>query len=135
MTEDEAEALTGAKDAEEVGPKEVDRLYSQYQWKQWAGSFCWPVGGDGTHTAWPRSRLPPRPPSSRAGDSAARLQAARCILSRPGARTEWCVIKKGAEGALLASRSHGCTYQQAALKVGGVGWSRVGWVLGGLVCM
>lgn len=53
--------------------------------------------------------------------------AARHILSRPGARTEWCIIKRGAEGALLASRSQEEFYRQQALKVG-----ESGWLVGGL---
>jgi len=44
--------------------------------------------------------------------------AARFILDRPGARTEWCVVKRGAEGAVLVSRSPGnAVYEQRALKV------------------
>ena len=39
-------------------------------------------------------------------------QAARHILTRPGTRTEWCIVKQGAEGALLASRSRGDVHQQ-----------------------
>lgn len=44
--------------------------------------------------------------------------AARNILDRPGTSTEWCIIKRGAEGALLAARSpDGALYEQRALKV------------------
>jgi sugar/nucleoside kinase (ribokinase family) len=44
--------------------------------------------------------------------------AARFILDRPGAKTEWCIVKRGAEGAVLVSRSPGTTvYEQRALKV------------------
>ncbi|KAL4514183.1 hypothetical protein Ndes2437B_g04164 [Nannochloris sp. 'desiccata'] len=44
--------------------------------------------------------------------------AARFILDRPGARTEWCIVKRGAEGAVLVSRSPGNgVYEQRALKV------------------
>ena len=47
--------------------------------------------------------------------------SARYILDRPGANTEWCIVKKGAEGALLAARSPpgagGAFYEQRALKV------------------
>lgn len=67
---------------------------------------------------------------------------ARWVLGRPGARTEWCVIKRGAEGAVLASRSCGADaplYRQQALRVdvrdtGGVGWGGGGvmWVCGGV---
>jgi sugar/nucleoside kinase (ribokinase family) len=42
---------------------------------------------------------------------------ARFILGRPGARTEWCVVKRGAEGAVLATRTAGQVYSQAALRV------------------
>ena len=41
---------------------------------------------------------------------------ARWVLSRPGARTDWCVVKRGAEGALLAAKSQG-VYTQQALQV------------------
>ncbi|GAB4820018.1 hypothetical protein N2152v2_007064 [Parachlorella kessleri] len=44
-------------------------------------------------------------------------QAARHVLTRPGTRTEWCIVKQGAEGALLASRSRGAVHQQAAIKL------------------
>jgi len=44
--------------------------------------------------------------------------AARFILDRPGARTEWCIVKRGAEGAILVSRSpRAAVYEQRALKV------------------
>jgi sugar/nucleoside kinase (ribokinase family) len=44
--------------------------------------------------------------------------AARWVLGRPGAATEWCVVKRGAEGALLAARSPGTrVYEQRALRV------------------
>lgn len=44
--------------------------------------------------------------------------AARYILDRPGTSTEWCIVKRGAEGALLAARSpDGALYDQRALKV------------------
>lgn len=48
----------------------------------------------------------------------AQAQAAH-ILDRPGARTEWCVIKRGAEGAILASKTLGgpVVYSQQALRV------------------
>lgn len=61
---------------------------------------------------------------------------AQWVLGRPGARTEWVVIKRGAEGAVLASRSHGtdAVYRQQALQVdvrdtGEQGWSRE-WAMG-----
>lgn len=43
--------------------------------------------------------------------------AARAVLGRPGTRTEWCVVKRGAQGALLATRSPGEVYQQSAINV------------------
>jgi len=45
--------------------------------------------------------------------------AARFILDRPGARTDWCVIKRGQDGALLMANSVGypSTYEQRALRV------------------
>lgn len=43
--------------------------------------------------------------------------AAMHIINRVGCRTEWCVIKQGSQGALLASRTDEQVYQQAALKV------------------
>ena len=33
--------------------------------------------------------------------------AARSVLARPGAATRWCVVKRGGDGALLASRGAG----------------------------
>lgn len=44
---------------------------------------------------------------------------ARHILSRPGARTQWVIIKQGAAGALLASRAKDrvSVYHQGALEV------------------
>lgn len=45
---------------------------------------------------------------------------ARWVLGRPAARTEWCVVKRGAQGAVLASRSCGAdapVYRQQALRV------------------
>lgn len=50
------------------------------------------------------------------GQQGAEAQA-RFILGRPGARTEWCVIKRGAEGAVLASRTATQLYSQQALQV------------------
>lgn len=43
--------------------------------------------------------------------------AARFVLQRPGARTEWCVIKMGAKGALLCSRHHQGPVRVEAIKV------------------
>lgn len=31
--------------------------------------------------------------------------AAKAVLCRPGAKTEWCVVKLGAKGALLVTKS------------------------------
>ena len=42
---------------------------------------------------------------------------ARWVLARPGARTDWCIIKRGAEGALLASKTRDAVYTQQALRV------------------
>lgn len=58
---------------------------------------------------------------------------AHWVLGRPGARTEWCVVKRGAEGAVLASRSCGAdapVFRQQALRVdvrdtGGCGAGRL----------
>ena len=50
------------------------------------------------------------------GLQGAEAQAA-WVLARPGAATEWCVIKRGAEGAILASRAAGALYCQQALQV------------------
>lgn len=50
------------------------------------------------------------------GLQAAEAQA-QWVLQRPGARTEWCVIKRGGEGALLATRTGGHVYTQRALQV------------------
>ena len=43
---------------------------------------------------------------------------ARWVLGRPGARTEWVIIKRGGDGALLATRSGGgAVFTQQALRV------------------
>ena len=44
--------------------------------------------------------------------------AARAVLSRPGAKTEWCVVKEGSQGALLLSKTAPGVFQARALKVG-----------------
>jgi sugar/nucleoside kinase (ribokinase family) len=44
--------------------------------------------------------------------------AARAVLSRPGAKTEWCVVKEGSQGALLVSKTSPGVFQAKALKVG-----------------
>ena len=45
-------------------------------------------------------------------------KAARYVLDRPGGVTEWCVVKKGAEGALLAARTpNTAVYEQQAIEV------------------
>jgi hypothetical protein len=41
---------------------------------------------------------------------------ARFVLGRPGSRTEWCIVKRGAEGAVLAARD-GPVVEQRALQV------------------
>jgi len=43
--------------------------------------------------------------------------AARAVLSRPGAKTEWCVVKEGSQGALLVSKTAPGVFQAKALKV------------------
>ena len=43
--------------------------------------------------------------------------AAVHVLSRLGARTEWCVIKLGKEGALLRSRKEGRSYRLQGMQV------------------
>eukprot|EP00775_Hariotina_reticulata_P013761 gene13761-13880_t len=42
--------------------------------------------------------------------------AAEAVLARPGARTQWCVVKRGASGALLATKS-GEVYSAGSFKV------------------
>lgn len=53
-------------------------------------------------------------------------QAARFILQRPGAKTQWCVIKMGGAGALLMTRTGNGTFKSEALPVSaseqGGGW-------------
>ena len=44
--------------------------------------------------------------------------AARAVLSRPGAKTEWCVVKEGSQGALLLSKTAPGVFQARALEVG-----------------
>lgn len=43
--------------------------------------------------------------------------AARWILARPGAATEWCVIKLGKDGAILCTSEGGPAFRQTALTV------------------
>ena len=43
--------------------------------------------------------------------------AAHAILDRPGAVTQWCVVKLGSRGAVLCSKSLSATYRQHALMV------------------
>lgn len=43
--------------------------------------------------------------------------AARAMLARPGARTEWCVVKMGGAGALLACKSSGTVHRSQGIKV------------------
>ncbi|EIE24898.1 Ribokinase-like protein, partial [Coccomyxa subellipsoidea C-169] len=43
--------------------------------------------------------------------------AAHAILERPGAVTQWCVVKLGSRGAVLCSKSPRATYRQHALLV------------------
>lgn len=45
--------------------------------------------------------------------------AAKAVLSRPGAKTEWCVVKQGGEGALLACKSSGAVHHAPGMKVRG----------------
>lgn len=44
-------------------------------------------------------------------------EAAHAILDRPGAVTQWCVVKLGSRGAVLCSKSPRATYRQHALMV------------------
>lgn len=44
-------------------------------------------------------------------------EAAHAILDRPGAVTQWCVVKLGSQGAVLCSKSPRVTYRQHALMV------------------
>ena len=43
--------------------------------------------------------------------------AARSIVERPGALTQWCVIKMGPQGALIRTRSPPWTLRQSAIQV------------------
>ena len=45
-------------------------------------------------------------------------EAAWSILDRPGAVTQWCVVKLGGEGALLCTKSPRRQYRQSGLQVG-----------------
>ena len=47
-------------------------------------------------------------------------EAAWSILDRPGAVTQWCVIKLGGEGALLCAKSPRRQYRQSSLQVGSI---------------
>ncbi|BDA49261.1 probable 5-dehydro-2-deoxygluconokinase [Coccomyxa sp. Obi] len=44
-------------------------------------------------------------------------EAAHAILDRPGAVTQWCVVKLGSRGAVLCSKTPRTTYRQHALMV------------------
>ena len=44
-------------------------------------------------------------------------QAAISIVNRPGAQTEWCVIKLGPQGALIRTKHPPQTLRQSALQV------------------
>jgi len=44
-------------------------------------------------------------------------QAAISILERPGAHTEWCVVKLGPQGALIRTKSPPQTLHHSALQV------------------
>jgi hypothetical protein len=43
--------------------------------------------------------------------------AAKSVLSRPGSRTDWCVIKLGGNGAMIRSKSRGSSYYAPGIKV------------------
>ncbi len=43
--------------------------------------------------------------------------AAEHVLSRPGARTKWCVVKLGKKGSLLRSKAEGKSYRMAGVLV------------------
>ncbi|GAX80599.1 hypothetical protein CEUSTIGMA_g8034.t1 [Chlamydomonas eustigma] len=43
--------------------------------------------------------------------------AAKYMLERPGARTQWCVIKLGREGSLLRSKAEGRSYRMPGIPV------------------
>lgn len=43
--------------------------------------------------------------------------AAQSVLSRPGSRTEWCVIKLGGKGAMIRSKSRGSSYFAPGFRV------------------
>lgn len=44
--------------------------------------------------------------------------AAHAILDRPGAATQWCIVKLGSRGSVLCTKSPRATYRQHALMVG-----------------
>jgi sugar/nucleoside kinase (ribokinase family) len=44
-------------------------------------------------------------------------QAANSILDRPGAQTQWCVVKLGPLGALIRTKNPPQTLHQSALQV------------------
>lgn len=45
--------------------------------------------------------------------------AARCVLERPGTRAQWCVIKRGADGATLVSRAVDENREDGSMKLEG----------------
>jgi len=44
-------------------------------------------------------------------------QAAISVLERPGAQTQWCVVKMGPQGALIRTKIPPQTLHQSALQV------------------
>ena len=46
-------------------------------------------------------------------------EAAWSILDRPGAATQWCIVKMGGEGALLCTKAPRREYRQSGVQVRG----------------
>lgn len=47
-------------------------------------------------------------------------EAAWSILDRPGAATQWCIVKMGREGALLCTKAPRREYRQSGVQVRGL---------------
>jgi hypothetical protein len=55
-------------------------------------------------------------------------EAAKVVMARPGARTQWTVVKMGGKGALLRARGSDTTFTCPGYKVGAAtqgGWGSI----------
>jgi hypothetical protein len=61
-------------------------------------------------------------------------EAAKVVMARPGARTQWAVVKMGGKGALLRARGSDTTFTCPGYKVGRGGGGCSAKAVVGLVC-